>query len=779
MKKVLALGLACTMLVSITGCKDKKNEEAKEKKYTYNVSVSEILSDYNPHTVEDNAENPVAMYCQMGFVEAIPGENGGFVWSYEMADSITDITSSFSEKEKYKIADGEVGRVWQIKLNQNAVWEDGSTINADTYLKSMELLLDVQKKNVGAINYIDQDKSKIALYNGYNYYNNDLSGQSIYTLIYDSATKTYAVGVDDTANMYVSLTSPTPFWGYSLKDAYIAYGAEYFTDSNGTDYYKVIEKAVGTNEYMLVNDEILAALKGICKLVGNGHKEEFMEMLFYQSGTYADVNFADVGLIKVDDYTFNYITATSVSNEDFLEGMSDNWIVKEDGTFMSYGPYKLTKIEEHKLKMEKNKEWYGYKDESYEGQYQTTHIVVHEIEDAAEAEQLLLSGKIDEMILTDKLVKGYMESDRIYTVEDTCTYRWIFATDMDKLIAMEKDLNDGTNKRVLNYDGFRKAISYAIDRSTICKEATSNYNPAIYLLSDAYYIDETYSVGAVYRQIEAAKKPLVASYGLTYGEGGTYKDLDEAYNALTGFSVEKAKELFADVYDKAISDGNYTEGQDIKLRCVVSSEKELTKQELMEEKLVNEMLANATKGTGFEGKLTVEYKCGNENRYIECVEGKVEMIKGAWGGNVITPFTTIGMYTVSEYAGTIQESCGWNPAVDTLNISYDFDGDGTAEDVSKTYRDWTLAMNDESVYGGNMQARIAILSALETGILSQYQCIPLATDTSSRILSYKVEYGVETYNPMYGYGGVRYMTYNYDDASYKEYIKSQGGTLKY
>ena len=73
MKKVLALGLACTMLVSITGCKDKKNEEAKEKKYTYNVSVSELLSDYNPHTVEDNAENPVAMYCQMGLVEAIPG----------------------------------------------------------------------------------------------------------------------------------------------------------------------------------------------------------------------------------------------------------------------------------------------------------------------------------------------------------------------------------------------------------------------------------------------------------------------------------------------------------------------------------------------------------------------------------------------------------------------------------------------------------------------------------------------------------------------------------
>ena len=88
-------------------------------------------------------------------------------------------------------------------------------------------------------------------------------------------------------------------------------------------------------------------------------------------------------------------------------------------------------------------------------------------------------------------------------------------------------------------------------------------------------------------------------------------------------------------------------------------------------------------------------------------------------------------------------------------------------------------MNDMTVYGGNMQIRIAILAALETGVLSQYQCIPLATDTSSRLLSYKVEYGVEDYNLMYGYGDVRYITYNYDDDSYKEYIKSQGGTLKY
>ena len=28
--------------------------------------------------------------------------------------------------------------------------------------------------------------------------------------------------------MYISLVHPTPFWGYSLKDAYYGYGTEYF-----------------------------------------------------------------------------------------------------------------------------------------------------------------------------------------------------------------------------------------------------------------------------------------------------------------------------------------------------------------------------------------------------------------------------------------------------------------------------------------------------------------------------------------------------------------------
>ena len=240
-----------------------------------------------------------------------------------------------------------------------------------------------------------------------------------------------------------------------------------------------------------------------------------------------------------------------------------------------------------------------------------------------------------------------------------------------------------------------------------------------------------------------------------------------------------AKELFNVVYSKAVSDGNYTDGQTITLRCIVSSAKELTKWEIEEEKAINEMLNLATKGTGFEGKLSVKYMCGVDNRYNECIEGRIEMIKGAWAGSVVSPFLTIGMYTVSEYAGNIQESCGWDPNEEVLGISYDFDGDGEVETLNKTYRQWTLEMNDMSIYGQNMKSRLVILSSLEAGILSQYQCIPLSTETSSKLLSYKIDYGFTEYNAMYENGGLRFMVYNYDDDSYKVFIESQGGSLKY
>ena len=90
-----------------------------------------------------------------------------------------------------------------------------------------------------------------------------------------------------------------------------------------------------------------------------------------------------------------------------------------------------------------------------------------------------------------------------------------------------------------------------------------------------------------------------------------------------------------------------------------------------------------------------------------------------------------------------------------------------------------MALNDANQYANDEKIKLVILTNLEIGILSQYQCIPLNTETSSRLISHKINYGFKDYNIMYEYGGIRYITYNYDDDSFKDYLKEQGNTLKY
>ena len=88
-------------------------------------------------------------------------------------------------------------------------------------------------------------------------------------------------------------------------------------------------------------------------------------------------------------------------------------------------------------------------------------------------------------------------------------------------------------------------------------------------------------------------------------------------------------------------------------------------------------------------------------------------------------------------------------------------------------------MNGTGEYAADPDACMVILSNLETAILSSYQCIPWGTDVDVSIRSQKIEYATYDYNIMYAYGGLRLMTFNYDDAEWEAYVAEQGGTLNY
>ena len=93
-----------------------------EVSYTYNTTMGASPITWNPHAWEMNNESDMMSYIDMPLVDTTIADDGvNFVWVYEMADNITDVTATFADKAKYGIADDETwGRVFQIDLNPNA-----------------------------------------------------------------------------------------------------------------------------------------------------------------------------------------------------------------------------------------------------------------------------------------------------------------------------------------------------------------------------------------------------------------------------------------------------------------------------------------------------------------------------------------------------------------------------------------------------------------------------------------------------------------------------------
>ncbi len=181
----------------------------------------------------------------------------------------------------------------------------------------------------------------------------------------------------------------------------------------------------------------------------------------------------------------------------------------------------------------------------------------------------------------------------------------------DSLTALESKAGDGANKRVLYYDDFRKAISLSMDRATFCSQASAGFKAAYSLLNDLYYYDIENDSDSIYRNTDEAKQSVVDLYGITYGDGQKYDTLDKAYTSVTGYDVEEARALFQSVYEQAITDGNYTDGQDIKINCMCSASSELTADDSKQQDLMNQFVTDAARGTGFEGKITFTFTCGS------------------------------------------------------------------------------------------------------------------------------------------------------------------------
>jgi len=118
---------------------------------------------------------------------------------------------------------------------------------------------------------------------------------------------------------------------------------------------------------------------------------------------------------------------------------------------------------------------------------------------------------------------------------------------------------------------------------------------------------------------------------------------------------------------------------------------------------------------------------------------------------------------------------GFKGKQDKVFLDIDSDGDGTPE--SKTFHAWYIDLNgivldkDAEDYELRHTRYCNILAGLEAGILNRFEAVPLIARASSSINSFKIENGSPTYINLIGYGGVRHMTFNYDDAEWAKFVE--------
>ena len=232
MKKFLAMLLALAMILSLAACGSKAPAETQTPEtteaaaaevdtngipagtYTYNTYATALATNWNPHTWEMNSDNTVLGYVSAPLADMTVenSEEGIYQWIFLAATDIQDVTAEHQDdlvKYGSVLPEGKTAEevtsdyVYEIKLREGMKWQDGTPINADTYIYSMQQLLDPVMKNYRANNYYSGES---ALAGAYDYYYSLEDGLYVgYTTKY--ATLEEAMAAED---VYVDIWN---MWG--------------------------------------------------------------------------------------------------------------------------------------------------------------------------------------------------------------------------------------------------------------------------------------------------------------------------------------------------------------------------------------------------------------------------------------------------------------------------------------------------------------------------------------------------------------------------------------
>ena len=847
---IIALLLAFVMLLSFCACKndpkpnpdgtttgDEQGTQGELKvetftgDFTWKDSVSTLATNWNPHTYENADDSYPLDFIITGLysfifndeLNPIDGKDPytGYVIVPEMAAAMpVDVTEDIKAQygDKFGIpADAKTGYAYKIALNPNAKWEDGTVINADTYIYSMKQLLDPKLMNYRATDYYDGDLA-IAGANAYAH-----SGRTVITvnsadgdaMVYNWADLTK--GAD---GAYVTPKGEKVFFG--LKEGYAWMGGNSLEAYAGAGY---IPEAVWTGltdladeeGYVPVTDAAIDLLYQFTgsDVWGNETKDQLGYYVSYEK-TYDEFAWDGVGCLKTGEYEITLVLEKSLSGFYLLYNLSGNWLVYEPKyeankkqvgdtftstyntsveTTMSYGPYKMVSYQEDKaMRFEKNENWFGYNDGKHiykdpeDGKiypmYQTTAIDCQVVAEAETRKLMFLKGELMGYGLQAADFDTYRGSEYCYATPATSTFFLILNGHAEAIAQREgaEDFDQNAyDLQCLTLTSFKQAMALSYDKELFASTVSPSRSGGYGLIGTTYIYDP--ETGARYRDTDQAKKALCDFYAV---DTSKYASLDEAVASITGYDVEGARKFFKTAFDEAIAKGFITDtngdgksDQTIKIEYCLSADSDFMTTTI---NYLNSALAEVLKTTPFEGKIQFTKSPEYGNAWFDkLASGMADTVLGGWSGSALNPFSLTDLYVNPDRA----YDAGWFNA-ETVNLEIEVKG----EKITMTLKQWSDALNGAAVaigdktynYGdgqADIDTRLSILAALETRILQTMNYIPMLEDASMALLSQQVYYVVEEYNPVMGRGGIAYTKYNYNDADWAAFVKAQGGELKY
>ena len=771
---------------------DETRDYRDEKVYTMHDYIAATTTmDWNPHTWETNDDGNVLDMMTIGFYAIVlNSDKTGYAVIPEMAAELpVDVTAEYVGR--FGVSEGETAKAFRIALNQDATWENGEKITADDYIYSMQQQLNPKMKNRRADSYYAGD---MIIYNAKNYL---YAGETAYSLVTDSAEAQIAAGND----VYLDMD----FWGIVGAPDAEGNAAPKYVNINDETLYRDAAVAEGEDE-----DWVSAKYLFDNYLAEGAAYASYQTSYLYTAAVAPETSWEDVGLIKIDDYTIDLVLEKAMEEPAFYMPyhLSSNWLVykpmyedlkvftgadgnpvateeeaasvtsgymKDVATSISYGPYKISYFElDKQISFERNPEWYGYRDGKHYGMYQTDNVSWAVLAEHNTQMLAFETGELDGVSLQSEDMAKYASSDYIYYTPQSYTTKVTFNTNYEKL------LEHGTGSQILVIDEFRQGFALSIDREHFATAYTSAGTAGFGLLNYQYVYNPF--TGEAYRDSEGAKDALVNLYGLSYGEGSEFATLDEAYEAMTGYDLELAREKMAIAADKAIAAGIWDGESTMTIDFRVYQSDTIYVQMFT---YFDDQLKAACEGTKLEGKVSLTMTV-DADYYNSNYSGAADIIFTTWGGAAMSPFTMMNQCYTDAADGTgNQMEYGFD--TDAIAMTINVDGKAVTDSL-RNWTNWVGGATDPTLVSkleeqlGKFAAydyatKCAFLAACEKCFLSYYTTTPIYYRNVAALRSQRLEYATYQYVMNVGFGGLQYNTFTMDDAEWAEFVAS--GSLQY